>query len=311
MRKYLILLFVAIVAGAAFAAPKTEPKACDPRDTVTANCHAIWDGVGLPTGPTAGKTAICHDRYVTSNDSASKTPDWVVEILTKDKLTKAFDRPSENFSVDPCVPAGGSPDPGDYAGTADKFAIGHMAPSEDFNNSDANMRDTFYFSNAVPQIGTTFNGSAWKTLETAVRAAAVARKTIYVITGPIRGDAQQRTIEIAKADNACGGAIELDAVKTAIVCKAVNTKKATTCSTGTAVPVALYKIVYDPKAGAAYAFVLPNRPHHPKGQGRNYLEQWRVNVGVVEKLTGLKFFAAVPAAKRAALVGRCQPGTLW
>jgi len=76
------------------------------------------------------------------------------------------------------------------------------------------------------------------------------------------------------------------------------------------VPVALYKIAYDPKANVAYAFVLPNRAH-AGGQGRNYLQEWRVNVGVIEKLTGLKFFTALPADKRAALVDKCEPTTLW
>jgi DNA/RNA endonuclease G (NUC1) len=311
MRKFLgAFLAVGLMAAAVPASAK--PKVCDPADTNTATCSAIWQGIGLPaySAAASGKTAICHDRYVTSNDSASKTPDWVVELLTKAKLTGKYSRPPGSFSPDPCVPDIGSPDPDDYAKTADEFAKGHMAPSEDFNNSIVNMRDTFYFSNAVPQIGTKFNGSVWKTLETEVRKATTARGTLYVMTGPVRGDGVNRTINIAKADNACGGAIELDAVKTAIVCKAVNLKQATTCATGVAVPVALYKIAYDPKAHAAYAFVLPNRAH-AGGQGRNYLQEWRVNVGAIEKLTGLKFFAALPADQRAALVDKCEPTTLW
>ena len=312
MRKILIILLIAslpTIAGSAWAKPKAE---CNPTDKDTNNCSAIWKGIGLPdyTGTAIDKTAVCHDRYVTSNDNASKTPDWVVELLTKAKLTNKFSRPPVDFSPDPCVPDNGSPDPGDYEKTADKFAKGHMAPSEDFNNSIVNMRDTFYFSNAVPQIGAKFNGSVWKTLETEVRKATIARGTLYVMTGPVHGDGVHRTIEIAKADNACGGAIELDAVKTAIVCKAVNKKQATTCSTGVAVPVALYKIAYDPKNNAAYAFVLPNRAY-PGGQGRNYLEEWRVNVGVIEKLTGLKFFSGVPADKRASLIDKCEPTQLW
>jgi len=315
MHKILTAIFaisLTAAAGVAVAAGAKPKAACDSNDTVTANCSAIWKGVGLPAyaGSVTGKTAVCHDRYVTSNDSASKTPDWVVELLTKAKLTNKFSRPPEDFSPDPCVPDNGSPDPGDYAKTPDHFAIGHQAPSEDFNNSVVNMRDTFVFSNAVPQVGPKFNGSVWKTLETEVRKATVARGTLYVMTGPVRGNGTERTITIAKADNACGGAIELDGIKTAIVCKAVNQKKATTCTTGVRVPVALYKIAYDPDRNAAYAFVLPNRAH-PSGQGRNYLEQWRVNVGVIEKLTGLKFFAALPADKRAAVVDKCEPTTLW
>lgn len=312
MRKILTVVLVAgltAAAGAAWAKPKA---ACNPKDKDTGTCSAVWQGVGLPayTGAAAGKTAVCHDRFVTSNDNASKTPDWVVELLTRRKLTNRYSRPPVDFSGDLCVPPNGQPDPDDYAKTPDHFAIGHMAPSEDFNNSIVNMRDTFVFSNAVPQIGAKFNGSVWKTLETEARKAAVARNTLYVMTGPVRGDGAHRTIEIAKTDNACGGAIELDAIKTTIVCKAVNTKKAASCSSGVVVPVALYKIAYDPKQNAAYAFVLPNR-NHPGGQGRNYLEQWRVNVGVIERLTGLKFFTALPAAERTALVDRCQAGTLW
>ena len=64
-----------------------------------------------------------------------------------------------SFSGDLCVPAAGQPDPGDYSKTPEKFEIGHMAPSDDFNNSDVNMRDTFVFSNAVPQAGDTFNAA--------------------------------------------------------------------------------------------------------------------------------------------------------
>lgn len=249
MRKILIILLIAsltTVAGSASAKPKAE---CNPTDKDTNNCSAIWKGIGLPdyTGTATDKTAVCHDRYVLSHDNASKTPDWVVEVLNKAKLTNKFPRPKIKFSGDLCIPPEAQPDPGDYAKTADKFEIGHQAPSEDFNNSDVNMRDTFVSSNAVPQGGDTFNAGIWKTLETEVRKAAVARQTIYVITGPVRGGGGKRSISIAKADNACGGALDLEAFKTAMVCKAVNQKKATSCSSGVVVPVALYKIVYDPQ----------------------------------------------------------------
>jgi len=193
---------------------------------------------------------------VLSYDNASKTPDWVVELLTKDKLTNAFPGPKIDFSPDPCIPENASPEPGDYAGTADKFEIGHMAPSEDFNNSDVNMRDTFVFSNAVPQAGDTFNAAIWRSLEAEVRKAAFARQMLFVITGPIRGDGTTRKINIAKAGNACGGAIELETFPTTSICKAVNKKQATSCTNGVVVPIVLYKIAYDPQNDAVYAFVM-------------------------------------------------------
>ena len=312
MRRNLSVFLAAglmIIASAAAAKPKAQ---CNAQDKQPDTCSAIWKGVGLPAhaGAASNKVTICHDRFVLSYDNSSKTPDWVVELLTKAKLTGKFPRPKKSFSADPCVPENASAEPGDYAGTTDKFEVGHMAPSDDFNNSDVNMRDTFVFSNAVPQAGDTFNAAIWKSLETEVRKAAVARKTLYVITGPIRGDGTTRTIKIAKADNACGGAIELETFSTKSICKAVNKKQAATCSNGVVVPVALYKIAYDPHKNAAYAFVMGNH-NYPTGLGRTFMSESRVNVGVIEKLTGLKFFAAVPADKRAHLVDRCALGTLW
>jgi DNA/RNA endonuclease G (NUC1) len=312
MRKILIILLIAsltTVAGSAWAKPKAE---CNPKDKDTNNCSAIWKGIGLPdyTGTATDKTAVCHDRYVLSHDNTSKTPDWVVELLTKAKLNNKFKRPETDFSGDPCIPPNGQPDPGDYAKTPEHFEIGHMAPSDDFNNSAVNMRDTFVFSNAVPQAGNTFNAAIWRSLELQVRNAAIARKTLYVVTGPIRGDGTARKINIAKADNACGGAIELETFPTKFVCKARNKKQIDKCTSGVVVPIALYKIAYDPQKNAVYAFVMGNHDY-PKGLGRPFMEQSRVNVGVIEKLTSLKFFSAIPAEKRASLIDKCEPTTLW
>lgn len=307
-------IFAAVMAAGLMAAGLTDAFAkaqCNPKDTDLNNCAALWREIGLPGGSAAGKTGVCHDRFVLSHDNASKTPDWVIELLTKAKLTNKFKRPKDvNFSGDLCVPASGQPDPGDYKKTPEKFEIGHMAPSDDFNNSVVNMRDTFVFSNAVPQAGDTFNAAIWRSLETEVRKAAVARKKIYVVTGPIRGDGVARKIDVAKADNACGGAIELETFATKFACKARNTGATGTCSSGVVVPIALYKIVYDPQSKAAYAFVMGNHNYPPK-LGRVFMEQSRVNVGVVEKLTGLKFFPALPADERTRLVDKCEQTQLW
>jgi DNA/RNA endonuclease G (NUC1) len=297
-----------VIAGAT-TAPAAE---CDPRATRPDTCKTIWDGIGLPaSSATSGKIAICHDRFIVSHDNASKTPDWVLELLTKGKLTNKFSRPKgEKFSPDLCVPKEFTATAGDYAKTADKFAIGHMAPSEDFNNSDVNMRDTFVFSNAIPQAGTSFNGAIWRSLESEVRKAAIARKKLYVITGPIRGDGVTRKISIAKTDNACGGAIELETFKTRSICKAVNARQASECANGVVVPVAVYKIAYDPEKNVAFGFVMANR-NHKTGLGRAFMQEQRVNIGVIERLTGLRFFAALPAGQRKALVDACERSTLW
>lgn len=307
-----LALQVAVLLLTPNVATAAPPAQCDPRNTRPETCKDIWNGIGLPaSNATSGKIAICHDRYIVSHDNASKTPDWVLELLTGRKLTNKYDRPkSENFSPDLCVPKESTATAGDYSGTKDKLAKGHMAPSEDFNNSIVNMRDTFVFSNAIPQAGSSFNGAIWRSLENEVRKAAKARKKLYVITGPIRGDGVTRKISIAKADNACGGAIELETFKTRSICKALNSGQAAECSNGVAVPVGVYKIAYDPDRKAAFGFVMANR-NHKTGLGRQYMQESRVNIGVIEKLTGLKFFDALPEAERAALVNRCEQTTLW
>ncbi len=306
----IVVVGLMLFASTAAAKPKAE---CNPRSIAPATCSRIWEGIGLPAyaSPATGKIAICHDRFIVSHDNASRTPDWILEVLTRGKLTNKFSRPKgENFSPDLCVPKESTATAGDYAKTADKLAIGHMAPSEDFNNSDVNMRDTFVFSNAVPQAGTSFNGAIWRSLETEVRKAAIARKKLYIITGPIRGDGVTRKINIAKSDNACGGAIELETFKTRSICKALNAGQASECVNGVVVPVAVYKIAYDPDRNAAYGYVMANR-NYKTGLGRQFIQESRVNVGVIEKLTGLKFFSALPDDKRTALIDKCEQSTLW
>jgi len=60
----------------------------------------------------------------------------------------------------------------------------------------------------------------------------------------------------------------------------------------------------------ALAGDLANR-NYKTGLGRTYMEQSRVNISVIEKLTGLKFFTALPAADRAKLVDKCEPTQMW
>src|SRR3569833_221276 len=116
MRNTIIAVAVAglTAAGSAQALSKAT---CNPQDKDPNTCAAIWQVSGLPDGggASSGKTRICHDRFVLSHDNASKTPDWVIENLTKAKLTNKFKRPKNiSFSSVLCVPANGQTDPVDY-----------------------------------------------------------------------------------------------------------------------------------------------------------------------------------------------------
>jgi DNA/RNA endonuclease G (NUC1) len=280
-------------------------------------CRSLWIGLAdVPADTNAASrdtTFVCHPRFVLSHDNVTKTPDWVIERLTKKQVSGNNNRPGKKFSAELRVPPRGRAVDKDYPPNTTGFARGHMAPSEDFNASATAMRDTFVLSNAVPQVGAKFNSAIWGRLEDEVRRAAKARGEIYVITGPVRGTGTARSRTIAQADNACGKKIEIDGPIQTQFCASNNKNGSIACTRGVGVPIALYKIVYDAKQGNAYAFVLPNRdhPHRTGDEARPYLAEFRVSVAAIEGLTGLKFFQDLPAAKKEKLVKQCAADTLW
>lgn len=311
-----LLAAVIVLIPTRHGAGEAAKAAAKKKDNFPTTCPTLWQGVGRPQADD-GREAVflCYSKYVLSHNNKAKTPDWVIERLHKKHLGK-HEWPRPGFKPDRRVPKPGQADDDDYenVGPTGYMARGHMAPAEDFDYSQQYTDETFYLSNVVPQIGAHFNGSIWKALEERVRDAAKERTEIRIITGPIRGKDGKRTHTIKKSDNACDNEIDLAGPPMELICKEQNNKKlATTCTTGVTVPIALYKIVYDTRKGAAYAFVLPNKEHPGREDAvaRKYLEDSRVTVAVIEKLTGLKFFLNLKGEKRRRVVQRCTPGQLW
>ena len=86
------------------SSPALSKAVCNPADKIVANCSAIWKAIGLPDLPQRHPTrppSVIPLRAV--DDNASKTPDWVVEVLNKAKLTNKFPRPKIKFSGDLCI----------------------------------------------------------------------------------------------------------------------------------------------------------------------------------------------------------------
>jgi DNA/RNA endonuclease G (NUC1) len=279
-------------------------------------CPALWQGVGRPQS-TDGRDAIflCYSKYVVSHNNEAKTPDWVIERLHKKHLGD-HQWPRPGFRPDLRVPKHGRAADDDYGnvGPDGYMARGHMAPAEDFDYSRRYTDETFFLTNAVPQIGVHFNGSIWKYLEEQVRDAARKRTEIRIISGPVRSQDGKRAHTIKKSDNRCDKEIVLEGPPMALICKEHNNKQlATSCTTGVNVPIALYKIVYDTKSGTAHAFVLPNKehPNRKDAEARQYLEDSRTTVVAIEQLTGLKFFLNLKGAKRKRVVEECAPDPLW
>lgn len=174
-------LWLALAASgetAAQDAPQNNP------DT----CRELWERIGLPEHGDSERdtTIVCHARYVLSHSNADKTPDWVIERLTREQASGKNKRPKIKFKPEEFVPAEGRAADKDYAGS--KFDRGHQAPSEDFNADADWMVESFILSNIVPQVGAGFNQGIWKELEALVRKLAIERGELYVITGPIYRD---------------------------------------------------------------------------------------------------------------------------
>ena len=201
--------------------------------------------------------SVCRDGYALLHSSSTKTALWVAERLEAPELGGAEPRTNE-FLPDPELPEDERATTADYRRSG--YDRGHLAPAGDFSTSAQQMRDSFYLSNIVPQVGE-HNRGVWARLEMHVRTLAARRGTVYVLTGPVF-DAQPQRI-----------------------------------GKGVAVPVALWKIVYDPARQRAVAWRIPNRA----GIAEDDWDAWRVPVRTIESETGLDFFPELPAAEQDAI----------
>jgi DNA/RNA endonuclease G (NUC1) len=282
---------------------KGQPDPTDPK-----SCSDIWSDIGLPTSTLTNEednTSVCHDGYITGHNNRTKTPDWVIERLTSDLVKKLHDRPGVKFRADPALEGKARAVPADYEKSG--YAIGHQAPSADFTGREQFMRDTFFFSNAVPQEGIGFNTGVWSGLERLVRTLAEQRSPLFVITGPVYQ--QRKAIQVTRKADACRNEITLAPLNNQSICPAHNENANAKCESGVAVPAALYKIIYDPgHGGRVNAYLLPNVNHIPLKHSEKtleYLKRYQVAVSTVEELTGYQFLTALTRRKQMQLKESC------
>jgi len=293
-----LCLGLSLVASAAEEEFKPGP-ANDPN-----SCNALWEGIGLPNymrEEERNTFIVCHTKYVLSHNSATKTPDWVLEYVTKSQLGKNT-RPQLKFQPDPNLPEDKRAVDNDYLSS--KFDRGHQAPSADFSGDPDWMVESFYLSNIVPQVGAGFNRGIWKNLEDLVRDLITEyRGELYIITGPVYPDQSGKRITIAAKTNPCRNEIVLDPPPRAAICGSQAK-----CEAGVTVPTALFKIIYDPNYKRANAFILPNINHRDAPGFKNpadYLKKFQTPVQVVEKYTSLEFFRTLSPRDRRPITDQC------
>ncbi len=165
---------------------------------------------------------LCRKGFLLSHDPTRKTPAWVVERMTRERLKSVLKR-SDRFQPDAELPKGARAELSDYKGAG--YDRGHMAPAADMAWDAAAMSESFYLSNMVPQAGEGMNRGIWAELEKKVRQWVEKRGELYIYSGPIYRDGDVKTIGRNKV----------------------------------AVPDALFKVVLDPARHEAIAVIMPNR----------------------------------------------------
>lgn len=195
--------------------------------TVAADIEACrdmlrWTGAPAYRGDEPEHELLCRKGYVLALNVDRKVADWVLEVLTPDRLEGNAKRESGRFKTDPDIGTKGAT-PDDYKRS--QFDRGHLAPAGDMRWDKEAMIESFYMTNMAPQVGPGFNRGIWKSLEERMRDWAGNRARLIVITGPIYGEST-KTIGEAK---------------------------------DVAVPDAFYKIAYDPERKRAIAFLLQNK----------------------------------------------------
>jgi endonuclease G len=226
---------------------------------------------GLP-GP-AGKDPekdreaflIERPQYVLSYNARTRTPNWVSWELKKGDIGNAR---RAAFGPDPALPKGviARVTPGDYTGSG--FDRGHMCPAKDRSATVADQAEVFYMTNIVPQSPAS-NQKGWERFEDYCRRLASQGHVLQIVSGPHgkggtgkEGPAE----EIGKAHKVT-------------------------------VPQVLWKVVLvlpredaSPRKNTrAIAVIMPNNQR----VGFDWTK-YRVSVAEVEKLTGFRFWPAIP-----------------
>ena len=190
---------------------------------------------------TVAARELCFSAFGVVHSGLTKTPLWSAEHLTRNRLSNAKGLERDNaFHAETRLPANERAELSDYSKSG--FDRGHLAPSADMPNMDA-QNESFSLANMIPQ-NPNNNRHLWAGIEGAVRNMAKQQGELFVITGALfHGQLKQ-----------IGGRV--------------------------LVPSGIYKIIYDPKQGAA-AYVVDNVD----------TDNFKVvSIEELERLSGIDFF---------------------
>ncbi|NDI85484.1 DNA/RNA non-specific endonuclease [Undibacterium crateris] len=147
-----------------------------------AECKQFFVNGAVPVASNHPNTrALCFDEFAVLHSGQSKTPVYVAERLSKEKIDSKVKR-AKKFFADARLPRTERAELDDYKSSG--YDRGHMAPAGDMSTNNG-MAQCFSLANMVPQ-NPKNNQKMWNSIEVATRKYIQrAASDVYVITGPV------------------------------------------------------------------------------------------------------------------------------
>ena len=124
---------------------------------------------------------LCKGQFAIGFDSSIKMARWVAYKMDPRMVADSNMPRAYSFKADPLIPKEMQLTNEDFYKT--KIDKGHLVAFEDVNSDDASSRESFLFSNIVPQYDY-YNRGIWKSLEFFARKQASQRE-VFIVTGPV------------------------------------------------------------------------------------------------------------------------------
>uniref|UniRef100_A0A7S0RJH0 Endonuclease n=1 Tax=Pyramimonas obovata TaxID=1411642 RepID=A0A7S0RJH0_9CHLO len=134
---------------------------------------------GLPVG----QNLRIYKQFVSSFDSRTRNPQWVLERVNRDTAFGEGNRADSKFIEDNAIPARLRNRLDDFKHSG--YDRGHLAPAANHRGSQEALDETFTLSNISPQVGNGFNRAYWARVEKFVRDLTKECSDVYVVTGPL------------------------------------------------------------------------------------------------------------------------------
>lgn len=227
-------------------------------------CPSLFAGGRAPVlinPKLAGRTVpLCFQGFAVLHSGLSRTPLYAAERLTRRSVAAArrVER-ADAFHEEEALPEDDRARLSDYVRSG--YDRGHLAPAGDMPSETA-QAESFSLANIVPQ-NRSANRTLWAAIEESVRRLASERGEIFVVTGPVFE----------------GGTV--DAIRGRVL-----------------VPSQLFKAVYDPRTGAAGAYLAPNEAGGA----------WRtVSLATLRDIAGLDVFPDLSEEAKARAMALPEP----